>query len=316
MKRYFCLWQLIIFMGISVSGVSIASQTGSNSISDGARIGVLYPQSSKRASQLYKTIIQSMQKHRKIKLFSRQLSADDKNENIQQWVRDKKIQALILLGKKGLQFSLKLTLTIPVLSGAHMETLPGQSAVTLRADPLQLFDKLKKLKPKISTIHVVYNEKNSGWLIRKAKSAARKMGLKINATETNTLQASAQALKTLVKNIDADREAIWLPYDPILPVKPLLPDLLKQSWQKNLIIFSGNPYHVQQGVLFALFPDYSKLGEQLVDLALNKIHKNGSVMVEVSQYLNSAINIRTATHLGILLSSVDKDNYKMVFPKN
>lgn len=101
----------------------------------------------------------------------------------------------------------------------------------------------------------------------------------------------------------------------VLPIKPLLPELLKKSWQKNLIIFNGNPYHVQQGVLFAMFPNYSKLGQQLIDLAIRKIDKNGSICFETSQYLNSAINTRTVSYLGVVLPSSEKRSYKMLFPK-
>jgi len=279
-------------------------------------IAVLYPESGKRASQLYKTIIKNMQQRENVVIISRQFSVDTDAEKLQQWLRAENIQAVILLGKKGLQFSLKLNVNIPVITGAHMGVLPGRSAVTLSADPQQLFYQLKKLQPQIKTVHVIYNQANSGWIIKKAERAAKKNNLQLNAIQADSVQASAQALKALVNTLNARHDSIWLPYDPVFPVKPLLPDLLKKSWQDNLIIFSGNPYHVQQGILFALFPDYSKLGNQLIDLALHKVQKDDSIHIEASQYLNSAINIRTATHLGILLSSVEKNNYKMVFPKN
>jgi len=277
---------------------------------------VLFPESGKRASRLYKGIIENMQQHEAVLISSRKFSADANPASIQQWLRDENIQAVILLGKKGLQFSLKLNLNIPLVTGAHLGSLPSRSAVTLSADPQQLFSQLKKLKPNIKTVHVVYNKNNSGWLIKKAEVAAKNNQLQLKATQADTVQASGIALKTITQNIDARSEALWLPYDRAVPVKPLLFDLLKKAWKDNLIIFSGNPYHVQQGVLFAMFPDYAKLGRQLIDLSLKKLQKDDAINIEPSQYLNSAINVRTASHLGIIVSSNDRNDYKMVFPKN
>lgn len=277
-------------------------------------IAVLYPESSSRVSQLYATIIKSMHLHDNIIIQSKRLSADESVDDIQQWLTVRNIKAVILLGNKGLQFSLGLSLDIPVITGAHLKVLPDHSSISLTADPEQLFSKLKSLKSDIQQVHVIYNETNTGWLIKKAKLAARKKHIKLNAIQTDSVQASGQSLKQLMQQIETEKDAIWLPYDPIVPIKPLLPDLLKKSWEKNLIIFSGNPYHVQQGTLFALFPDYSKLGQQLIDLALNKLDTDSSVRIEPSIYLNSAINIRTASHLDIQISSMQKENYKMVFP--
>jgi ABC-type uncharacterized transport system substrate-binding protein len=279
------------------------------------RIAVVYPESSARVNQMYSRIITNMQQHDSVDIQSRSFSIKDSAPDIQQWISEQKSQAVIFLGKKGLRFSLKLSLDIPVITGAHVGVLSSRSAVSLTAEPEQLFHQLKSLKPNIKTVYVIYNETNSGWLIKKAKLAAKKNQLKLNAIETDTIQASGLALKNTLQNIDTHNSAIWLPHDPILPIKPLLPDLLKKSWQSNLILFSSNPYHVQQGVLFALFPDYSKLGKQLLDLALNKINNNSPVQFQASRYLNSAINIRTASHLGIQLSNVQKKHYKMVFPK-
>jgi len=279
-------------------------------------IGVLYPESGKRASQLYSTIIKNMRQHSDVHIQTREFTANDSTTDIQQWLNDKKSQAVILLGKKGMNLGKKLTVDIPVISGAHMEVHENQSSVSLTADPEQLFYQLKTLQPDVETVHVIYNKANSGWLIKQAVLAAHSNKIKLNAIQINNMQAAGPRLKQLVQKLDPQKDAIWLAYDPILPIKPLLPDLLRKAWDKNLIIFSGNPYHVQRGTLFALFPDYSKLGLQLIELTLNKLDKNKQIFYEPSRYLNSAINIRTASHLGIQISSIQRNKFKMVFPKD
>lgn len=279
------------------------------------RIAVLYPEAGKRASQLYSSIIRSMQKNKLVQIQTRTFTSEPNTDEIQQWLADKKVQAVILLGKKGMNFASKLTLNIPIISGAHIQVQANQSSVSLTADPQQLFKKLKKLQPAIKNIHVIYNEKNSGWLIKQAQQAARKHHIKLNAIQADNMQASGPALRHLALSLNAREDAIWLPYDPVLPIKPLLPDLLRKAWDKNIVIFSSNPYHVQQGTLFALFPDYSKLGTQLIEFTFKKLKSGDKKTLEPSRYLNSAINIRTASHLGIQLSSLQKRNYKMVFPR-
>ena len=278
------------------------------------RIAVLYPESNNRAiSKLYNTIVQNMLNNPQVMVQSRALSVDDSVDDIKQWLVDEKSQAVIFLGKQGQNFSMNLKLAIPLVTGAHIGVKVDHSAVSLAADPDQLFNALKTFEPDIKHVHVIYHEANSGWLMKKAHQAAKKNQLNLNAMQSANVQASGQLLKKVIEQADT-YDAIWLPFDPILPIKPLLPELLKKAWEKNLIIFSSNPYHVRRGILFALYPDYSKLGQQLIDLALIKINKNGQVHHQPSLYLNSAINTRTASHLGIQISSRQVNNFNLVFP--
>ncbi len=278
-----------------------------------SQIAVLYPESGSRVNKLYMSIILGM-KEKGIKIQSRKLTADTSAEDIQKWLHDQGSKAVILLGKQGQKFSKQLNVTIPVVTGAHVGVQADRSAVTLAADPQQLLNLLKQLQPGIRRVYVIYNEANSGWLIKQARRAAKHAGIKLNAIEVDSVLASGQALKQVIKKAKAQRDAIWLPLDPILPMKPLLPGLLRTAWENNLIIFSGNPYHVQQGTLFALYPNYTELGRQLVELVLSKIKRNGHTRHEPSRYLNSAINTRTASHLGIQVESPKIASFNLVFP--
>lgn len=278
-----------------------------------SRIAVLYPESGSRVNKLYMSIILGM-KEKGINIQSRKLTSDTSAEDIQKWLHDQGSKAVILLGKQGQKFSKQLDVTIPVVTGAHVGVQADRSAVTLAADPQQLLHLLKQLQPGIRRVYVIYNEANSGWLIKQARRAAKHAGINLNAIEVDSVLASGQALKQVIKKAKTQRDAIWLSLDPILPMKPLLPELLKTAWENNLIIFSGNPYHVQQGTLFALYPNYTELGRQLVELALSKIKQNGHTRHEPSRYLNSAINTRTASHLGIQVESPKIASFNLVFP--
>lgn len=278
------------------------------------QIAVLYPESNTRASQLYKTIIKSMASSGDVKIISKKFTKKSDGGKITQWLTSNNAQAVVFLGKQGITFSKKLSLDIPIITGAHIGMPLFRPAVSLTADPLQLFTTLKKLRPNIKTVNVIYNMTNNEWLMKNARKAAEKNNIVLKAIPVDTVHDSGPALTEMVRNIDIKNDAIWLPYDPVIPVKALLPKLLEKAWRNDITIFSGNPYHVQQGTLFALFPDYSKLGWQLVELTLRKLEDKDLQGYEPSRYLSSAINIRTASHLGIHLSSTQIENYKMVFP--
>lgn len=280
------------------------------------RISVLYPESSKSSEALYQTIIKGMKTDQSSTLLIHQFKTKQNIQSIEVLVNNDNSQLLVLLGTAGANLSKKLSLNIPIVTGAHMLMQNNQSGISLSADPQQLFSALTKIRPSIKKINVIYNQKNNGWLIEKAKNAAEIFNLEVVAIPSEKIKYSAKELKKITANINPKTEAIWLPYDPIVPTKHLLPDLLKNAWNKNLIIFSGNPYHVQQGTLFALFPDYTRLGKQLIDLCYKGIAKQDTKTPQASIYLNSAINIRTASHLGIHLSNDEKENYQMIFPKN
>lgn len=278
-----------------------------------SRIAVLYPESGSRVGQIYASIIQGMQKDG-AELHEREFSVHSSVPEIEQWLDGQDFKAVVLLGKQGLQLSDKLQVAIPVITGAHVGVVADRSAVTLAADPRQLLRMLKQLKPEARRVSVIYNEARSGWLIAQARVAAKQAGVSLNAIKADSMQAAGLALKQVVNQAQAGRDAIWLAHDPILPVKALLPELLKTAWEKDLIIFSGNPYHVQQGTLFALYPDYAGLGRQLTELVLRKIKKNGRVSHESSRYLKSAINLRTAAHLGVRKKRLNAEPFNLVFP--
>lgn len=286
------------------------------------KISVVYPDSSKRAEVLYKTIIKGMSFNKSITLSVHPFSAKQDALAIQQLIINDQSALLVLLGTKAVNLRHQFSLNIPIITGAHMLIKNNQLGISLSADPQQLFSQLKTVQPMIKKVNVIYSEENNGWLIEYAKIAAKSYNIEVNAIQSQKIQNSGAELKKIIKQIDAKTEAIWLPYDPIVPTKKLLPELLKNAWNKNLLVFSGNPYHVQQGTLFALFPNYNQLGKQLVELSLQslnqkyRLNQQSNLAPQPSKYLNSAINIRTASHLGIHLSNEEKENYQMIFPKN
>ena len=86
---------------------------------------------------------------------------------------------------------------------------------------------------------VVYNPRTNEALIRLAREAARAHGLELVALEALTAEEST-----------------------------ILPLVLKESWCRNLPVFSSSVLHVKQGAMFGLYPNHLQLGRDLAALAL------------------------------------------------
>jgi putative ABC transport system substrate-binding protein len=69
--------------------------------------------------------------------------------------------------------------------------------------------------------------------------------------------------------------------------------------------------HVPKGALFALFPDNTEMGRALGRLAAGPPSPGAGL--HVLEQLDTAINIRTANHLGLGVNAGDK-RFDMVFP--
>lgn len=280
---------------------------------ENTQIAVIYPESHARANQLYKTIIKSMLSTNQVTIHRYQFTLKNDTTKLNQWLTNENVDAAIFLGEKGIAFSKKLSLNIPIITGAHIGLQAERPAVSLTAEPAQLFSTLKKLRPNIKTVNVIYSASNNSWLIKNARRAALQNNIVLKAIKIDDIHASGPALSKMVQQLDVINDSVWLPHDAAIPVKSLLPQLLMQAWKKDITIFSGNPYHVQQGTLFALYPNYSKLGIQLIELTLKKLKHKDLQGYEPSRYLNSAINVRTASHLGIHLTDEQLENYKLIF---
>jgi putative ABC transport system substrate-binding protein len=169
----------------------------------------------------------------------------------------------------------------------------------------------------VKRVVVFYNEANTGWLMRFGKLAAERHGLVFDARPVESLKVAAREYKELMSEIVSDEDAVWLPQDPgSVDDRVVLPALLRESWDREFVVFSSNPSHVPRGALFSLFPDNVRMGESLGALALNRAVENriADERFVPLRDLSIAVNVRTAEHLGYTLSRVDIRQFDLVFP--
>ncbi|MEW6707743.1 MAG: ABC transporter substrate binding protein [Pseudomonadota bacterium] len=235
-------------------------------------------------------------------------------------VRRREARVVVALGRQGLKALALLAGGVNAIAGCVVSVqesdLRGHPVYTLAPDPGLLFAHLRRLMPGVRRVSVVYDPRQSGWLIRRAREAARGVSLELDAHEAQDLPAALRHYQQILAAADASRDAVWLPQDATTVEEgAVLPLVLKASWNHSLAVFSSNVAHVKRGALFALYPDNGELGRTLGDAALRALQggKPAEGVLPLRD-VRSAINARTAAHLGIVLGTRIA-GYDLVYPE-
>ena len=121
--------------------------------------------------------------------------------------------------------------------------------------------------------------------------------------------------REIINASQSRKDAIWLPMDSVtVNTDVVVPMLLKEAWDRDIILFSSNPVHVQRGTLFSLSPDYPGLGQELGNLIKQKLNNPELKIIAPTNELRMAVNVRTAAHLGLSFSARQQQQFDMTFP--
>ncbi|MFM7785363.1 MAG: ABC transporter substrate-binding protein, partial [Gammaproteobacteria bacterium] len=145
----------------------------------------------------------------------------------------------------------------------------------------------------------------------RARADAEALGYGFTSLKRETLREGASTYRELLGELESPVDALWLPQgSPFVAESSVLQMILRAAWDRNIVVFSSNVSHVPKGALFALFPDNAEMGRALGRLAADGKAPAG---LQVLEQLDTAINIRTANHLGLGLSAGDT-RFDMIFP--
>jgi putative tryptophan/tyrosine transport system substrate-binding protein len=185
-------------------------------------------------------------------------------------------------------------------------------------DPEIIFARIRELSAKTRRVIVVYDPAANDWLVQLAKQAASKSGLDLLALPAKDLRDAAATYAHLQQQGLVATDLVWLLNDPnTVDQNTILPLLLKASWDDRFTVVSNNPSHVKRGVLFALYPDYVRMGVSLGKLAAQAAAGgNGHEPVAPLKDVLIAVNLRTAEHLNLVFSQKEKDAFDLVFPES
>ncbi len=283
-------------------------------------IAVLYPELREPFNKIFTDIADGVEEQVNGRTVRYILKKEYSQQELNQWLSKNNIKVCVALGVRGETATSIITDDISVVLGGVLKPkLIGDSrpGISVAPSPDKLFEQLKKLKPNVNEVIVVYNPDKTEWLIDQARYAAVKHGIELTTYSTGRLSKSAKLYREIFKQPDISNTAIWLPPDSTsVDNYAVLSFILEQAWKHGTIVFSSKLSHVNKGVLFAMYPDNVKLGKSLGKIALDELKGNGASikgMVPLED-LNTALNRRTAEHLGINISSSELRNYDAIFP--
>lgn len=291
---------------------------------DSPATGVVYPDIREPFRSVFMSIARGVSDELGSNARLRTVADSDSPADIRRWIEDNDIRSVVALGSRGQALSNDLAGTVPMVLGAvHMsQDLQERRhyGIALSPDPTLLLERLNKLAPSVKRVTVVYHRERDHWTIERARVSAGRLGIELNAIPVDRLQEAVSAYRTLISTQDSRTDALWLSQDSaVLDEQAVLPMILKEAWDRKLIVFSSNPSHVRRGILFALYPDNYRMGRSLGKMAdrINKRAANGATVepgMEFLRDLSMAFNVRTAGHLGVRYSKELLNEAELVFP--
>ena len=284
-------------------------------------IAVLYPNVSEPFRSAFISMIQGIEERTRLRVRSYAVDSKSDPSELNTQLKRSGTRVVIALGRQGLSVASTLERDIVVLVGGALllsdAEIVNMNGISLTPDPAILFSRLRSLLPEIKRVQVVYDPKKTEWLLRIAREAARSQGLELVAHEARDLSQAAHIYSALFASADGKREAVWLPHDTTTVEEgTLLPLILKGAWNSGVPIFSSNVLHVKKGALFAMSPNNVELGRSLATSALGlmsgEMRKKG---VQPLRELHAAINLRTASHVGLNIGYQQQRTFDYIYPE-
>lgn len=266
-------------------------------------IVVIYPEVGQAFRGVFSKIIEGITDVTKGRLGSYAVGADMEGGVLNAQLKRDHTRVVIALGRQGVKAASGLDRNIAVVAGAVL-MLPEMekrilAGISLSPDPALLFAKLAALQPGVKRVFVIYDPRQNVRLIRLAREAAKAYRLELVAQEATDLAAAARLYQAVFATADPRTDAIWLPPDSTTVKEDvILPLVLKGSWERNVTVFSSSLLDVRKGALFALYPDNLELGRSLAHSALGILAGKPRGGIVPLRTVQTAVNIRTASHLG------------------
>ncbi len=283
-------------------------------------ITVIFPDIGEPFRSIFAKIIEGIEEQVRGKVRSMPISNQEAPE-INSQLRRNGTRVVIALGQRGYKIASGLDRDFSVVIGGVLSIPDGDhsqfSVISLTPDPNLLFAQLKNLIPGIKRVLVVYNPGNNEWLIKLARIAAKNQSLELVTYEARDLASAAHQYETAFAASDSRFDSLWLPQDSTtVEESTIMPLVLKESWNRGVPIFSSNFLHVKKGALFALYPNNLEMGRNLAASAVNLANGDNSKRgLSPLKDVLSALNIRTASRIGINIGAQRQRSFDFIFPE-
>lgn len=307
---------------ITLAKLEVSAKRTDNpqSVANG-NIAVLFPRAPESARLFFAKIVEGIEERSKNKVIKYPLDTEkNDNPNLSEQLKHNDTKVVIALGRSAILATSGLDHGIPVIAGGILMNEQDQqtmNGISMTPDPALLFQRLRILTPDVKRVWVVYNPQQNESLIKLARESARILGLELLSHEARDIATAAKIYEMIFTNGSTQQDAIWLPNDQTtVEEKTILPLILKQAWSSSLPVFSSALVHVKRGALFALYPNQLELGKGLANSALGimagESRKKG---IQPLRDVQVAINVRTASHIGLHIDLQQQRLYDSVFPE-
>lgn len=288
---------------------------------DARGIAVVYPDIGEPFRSVFLKIIEGIEEQAHGHVPSFAVAANANVQELSSELRRQDVRVVIALGRNGLRAASSLD-QLGVVAGGVL-SVPEADAKrftvhSLAPDPALLFGQVKGLLPNARRILVVQDPRQNAWLIRRAKDAAHALGFDLVVQDAEDIKTAFRFYQEAFAGADPKRDVIWLPQDSTtVDEATVLPFVLQESWNRGVPVFSSSVAHVKRGALFALFPNNRELGKSLAVSAATAAAQGASHasrgMLPLKEVL-LAVNLRTASHLGLQLGS-RQQSFDLIFPE-
>lgn len=288
----------------------------------GTGVAVLYPEIGEPYRAVFGKILAGIEDRLQQRMTAIAVAAEADAQALAEQLGKRSIGVVIALGRNGLRVANLLDRQIEVISGCVLSPGEGEARsatlLSLAPDPALLMARLRSLQPAARRVSVVYSPRSSAWLIKLAREAARQQGLELRTFEAEDLRSALRLYQEFFAGASSRSDALWLPQDATtVDEATVLPLVLKEAWERNIVLFSSNLAHVRRGALFALYPNNLELGRSLGSSALAYLGVGGPPQRGVLplREVLAALNTRTADHLGLELSPRQQQGFELFFPE-
>ena len=280
-----------------------------------ASLLVVYPEAPEPYREAFEQMASGIARTTGALLQQKAITATTSREEFGSWLIEGRDKTVVLLGQKALSFYEKSEQSRRDVFLSGVNALPGQiplPGISLSVDPAIYLQTLHELLPDVRHVVMYYNIREEPWLVL-VKKAAADTRIDIEAIGVADAFDVIRRLGTTFETLDPKTTALWFGNNTIaLNGELIYPYVLEQAWDRRIAVFSDSIAHVKLGFLFALYPDYAKIGAEL-----GAMIRQGDppASLRFSRAGQLALNARTARHLGIVPGSALIRRAKPLFPE-
>jgi putative ABC transport system substrate-binding protein len=162
----------------------------------------------------------------------------------------------------------------------------------------QLLTVLETL-PKVKTVGLLYDPQRTGHLVKKARDAAKRNGIKLIAAEVH----DSREVPPLVEGMRGKIDIFWMLPDLTVITPETLEFLLLFSLENSTPILSFSEKYVELGALMSVGIDAFDIGRQAGEMANAILSGKGVMDVQRADARKAviSINLKVARKLGIII---------------